>query len=54
MRKLKCPNCFHAMTLKKENIVYNGGKHDLWECEDCIHITVLDQRFEDEVTQNDF
>lgn len=44
MKKLKCPNCYKAMTLEKKDIHYKKEKYDKWGCRDCTHIIVLDWR----------
>ncbi len=46
MNKFKCPNCKKEMILEKINITYNQDKYDKWTCEDCVHIVLLDGRFE--------
>lgn len=40
---LKCPNCLKKMIFTKQR-VFDKQIYDKWNCEDCIHIIVLDYR----------
>lgn len=47
--KFKCPNCKQKMYLDKEEINKDCGRFgicDVWHCEDCSHIYLLDWRGE--------
>jgi len=52
MKKLTCPNCknkLHLVNKEKPIQLYAYDKksfYDVWECEDCTHIKVLDWRYE--------
>ena len=41
----KCPNCNKVMNLEFEcKDIEDFGIYDVWGCEDCCHIQVLDYR----------
>ena len=45
MKKFKCPNCKKTMEFE-EQTKFRGEIYDKWECEDCVHIVLLDFRGE--------
>lgn len=47
MKKLKCPNCSNDMQLQETELyIAPFGFCDVWDCEDCSHITALDWRYD--------
>jgi len=42
-KKFNCPNCNEQMELEGR-VVLDSGEYDMWCCEDCSHILVLDWR----------
>lgn len=43
---LKCPNCEDDLYLQETEKEIDEEHFDVWKCKNCLHITVLDQRYD--------